>query len=91
MRLRNLLLAVAVLVVTAGPLTAQYTPWYYWTLLDESVMSEIVGEASGETAWNTVVAIGGFNRDRQAAEYEGTFYETQYISAPGRPYCFIRS
>ena len=43
-------------------------------------MDEIIGEASGETAWNTIMETGGYNRDRLAAEYgDGTFYETQYI------------
>lgn len=59
---------------------AQYTPWHYWTLLEPAVMDEIVGEASGETAWNSVVELGGYNKDRQSPEYgQGTFYEAQYI------------
>jgi len=59
---------------------AQLTPFHHWTLLDPAVMDEIIGEASGETAWNTIMETGGYNRDRLAAEYgDGTFYETQYI------------
>jgi hypothetical protein len=55
------------------------TPWYQWTLLPSETMDEIIGEASGETAWNTIMETGGYNKDRLADEYAGTFYETQYI------------
>jgi aminopeptidase YwaD len=61
-------------------LTAQITPWHHWTLLNPAVMDEIIGEASGETAWNTIMETGGYNKDRLAGEYgAGTFYEAQYI------------
>jgi hypothetical protein len=69
--------AMAFLFSTAG--LAQMTPWYQWTLLPPDIMDEIIGEASGETAWNTIMETGGYNKDRLLAEYEGTFYETQYI------------
>jgi hypothetical protein len=59
---------------------AQYTPWHYWTLLDAEIMDEIIGEASGETAWNTIMETGGYNMNRPASQYgSGTFYESQYI------------
>jgi len=69
----------AVLLLAVGA-HAQYTPWHYWTLLDPAVMDEIVGEASGETAWNSVLEMGGYNKNRLAPEYgSGTFYEAQYV------------
>ena len=58
---------------------AQMTPWRVWTLLPENQIDEIIGEASGETAWNTILETGGYNQDRPAEEYAGTFYEAQYI------------
>ncbi|UCE41780.1 MAG: M28 family peptidase [Candidatus Aminicenantes bacterium] len=58
---------------------AQMTPWKIWTLLPQDQMDEIIGEASGETAWNTILETGGYNQDRPAEEYAGTFYEAQYI------------
>jgi hypothetical protein len=58
---------------------AQMTPWRVWTLLPENQIDEIIGEASGETAWNTILETGGYNQDRPAEEYTGTFYEAQYI------------
>jgi aminopeptidase YwaD len=71
------LLALSVL---ASSVQAQHTPWHYWTLLDPVVMDEIIGEASGETAWNTILETGGYNMNRPASQYgSGTFYESQYI------------
>jgi hypothetical protein len=58
---------------------AQMTPWKIWTLIPADQMDEIIGEASGETAWNTILETGGYNKNRQADEYAGTFYEAQYI------------
>jgi len=58
---------------------AQMTPWRIWTLLPSDQMDEIIGETSGETAWNTVLETGGYNQDRPPEEYAGTFYEARYI------------
>ncbi len=74
-----LLLSFLLLPGTGG-LRAQQTPWYQWTLLDPAVMDEIIGEASGETAWNTIMETGGYNMDRLPDQYgDGTFYEARYI------------
>jgi hypothetical protein len=77
---KRLLISLFVLVFLAsGAALAQVTPWLLWTLLPEGQMDEIIGEASGETAKNTVMETGGYNKDRLAEEYAGTFYESQYI------------
>ena len=68
------------LMVPGAPSQAQHTPWHYWTLLPPAVMDEIIGEASGETAWNSIVELGGYNKHRYPPEYgAGTFYEAQYV------------
>jgi hypothetical protein len=75
-----LLLGFALFPFPSSRLQAQLTPWHHWTLLDPATMDEIIGEASGETAWNTIMETGGYNRARPASEYgEGTFYEAQFI------------
>ncbi|MGD8536303.1 MAG: M28 family peptidase, partial [Candidatus Aminicenantes bacterium] len=77
---KRLLVSLFVLALLAGGAAiAQMTPWLIWTLLPEEQMDEIIGEASGETAWNTIMETGGYNKDRLAEEYAGTFYESQYI------------
>jgi len=58
---------------------AQLTTWFQWTFLPQAQLDEIIGEASGETAEDHTIALGGYNRDRKAAEYAGTFYEAQYV------------
>jgi len=76
---RILMTLIAVVLLACGAAIAQMTPWLIWTLLPEEQMDEIIGEASGETAWNTIMETGGYNKDRLADEYAGTFYESQYI------------
>ena len=63
----------------AAVAAAQYTPWLYWTFLPKAQMDEIVGEASGESAWNTIAEINAFNRERFGEEFTGNFLETQVV------------
>jgi hypothetical protein len=65
------------LVCAAG--WAQMTTWFQWTYLPPKLMDEIIGEASGETAFNHVIEFGGYSRDRKPEEYAGTFMEAQYV------------
>ena len=75
---RIIVVLAGVLVLAAG-ISAQYTPWLYWTFLPKAHIDEIVGEASGEAAWNTVAEINAFNRERFDDEYSGNFFETQVV------------
>ncbi|MCX6574882.1 MAG: M28 family peptidase [Candidatus Aminicenantes bacterium] len=76
---KKLIILALSLLVVLGLAAAQYTPWLYWTLLPKNEIDEIVGEASGETALNTIIDINGYNRDRMSEEYAGPFLETQVI------------
>ena len=76
---RVLITVIICILILGGTVFAQMTPWLYWTLLPEGQMDEIIGEASGETAWNTTMETGGYNKNRLADEYADTFYESQYI------------
>jgi hypothetical protein len=77
---RNRFALIALTVAALGlPAAAQMTPWLQWTFLPQNQMDEIVGEASGEAAFNNVMAMCGFPRDRKPAEYAGTFAEAQYV------------
>ncbi len=78
--LNRILFSFITLIFILAPASqAQMTPWLYWTFLPDSQMTEIIGEASGETAWNTIMETGGYNKDRLADEYAATFYESKYI------------
>jgi len=56
----------------------QQTPFHHWTFLPDVYMDEIIGEASGETAYNHMIEMAGYNRDRQEVEYATTFLESRY-------------
>jgi hypothetical protein len=75
-RLLTVLIGTLILVAV---ISAQYTPWLYWTFLPKGQVDEIVGEASGEMAWTTVAEINAFNRERFDEEFTGNFFETQVI------------
>ena len=76
---KRLLTVLVGTLILAAAISAQYTPWLYWTFLPTDQVDEIVGEASGETAWNTIAEINAFNRERFDEEYTGNFFETQVI------------
>lgn len=84
---RPALIAAIVLGLGLGA-AAQMTPWLQWTFLPQARMDEIVGEASGETAYNSVMAMCGFPRDRKSDEYAGTFREAQYVLERLKEYGF---
>jgi aminopeptidase YwaD len=69
----------ALIVLLAGAAAAQMTPWFQWTFLPANQMDEIIGEVSGETAFNHILTMSGYPRDRKAVEYAGTFWEAQYV------------
>ncbi len=79
MNKRAVFLFSVLFMIPGSFLMAQITPWFYWTLLPEEQMDYIVGEASGEEAWHTIVETAGYVRNRPSNEYAGTFVESQYI------------
>ena len=75
-------MSTAIIALLALSLTAeaQIIPWLNWTLLPQNQMDEIIGEASGETAWKTIASIAAFNRDRRPEEFKEMFLETKVIT-----------
>ena len=70
--------AVALLLY-AGNLFSQ-TAWYYqWGLLPEKTMDYFIGESSGERAFNYIMDLSQYNRQRESEEYQTTLFESQYI------------
>ncbi len=83
------LMLIAAIVLGLGlAAAAQMTPWLQWTFLPQARMDEIVGEASGEAAFNSVMAMCGFPRDRKPDEYAGTFREAQFVLDKLKEYGF---
>ncbi|MBP7707047.1 MAG: M28 family peptidase [Candidatus Aminicenantes bacterium] len=83
---KKLALAAVCLLALAAVVPAQYAPWLYWTFLPKAQIDEIVGEASGEAAWNTIAEINAFNRQRFADEWTGHFFETQVVARKLKEY-----
>jgi len=86
MRKSVLWLACAAALAGGAAARAQMNPWLQWTLLPRAAFSEIAGEVSGENAWKMVMETGGYDRDRSAAEYAGTFREAQFYLDKAREY-----
>lgn len=69
----------AILVGISGNLPGQ-TAWYYqWGLLPVKTIDQLIGESSGEQAFNTITDLSEYNRKRKSEEYSGTLFESQYI------------
>jgi len=77
---RKVLFSVAGLAVLAAAGIAQMTPWLQWSFLPPKILDEIIGETSGENAWNAIMETGGYDKDRPASEYGPTsmFHETKF-------------
>ena len=67
------------IILLGIPGYAQLTPFHQWTFLPESVMDEIIGESSGETAMNNMIEMGAYNHNRPEQEFTGTLLEAQYV------------
>jgi len=55
-------------------------------LVDERIRDEIVMEISGEKALEHIINLAGWPKNRDAEEYEGTFFETDYIIKQGKKF-----
>jgi hypothetical protein len=73
-------------VVAGGVVSAQMTPWLQWTLLPQTQIAEIVGEASGENAWKMILETGGYDKDRTPSEFSGLFHEVQFYLDKAKAY-----
>lgn len=79
MKYKSIFLLLFVLLILPLFVMAQMTSWFQWTFLPQSQMDEIIGESSGETAFNHILAMAGYNRDRKPDEYKNTFLEAQFV------------
>jgi hypothetical protein len=87
MRNRLWLACALVACLAAGAVgRAQMTPWLQWTFLPKAVMSEIVGESSGENAFHMIMETGGYDMDRTAEEFASAFHETTFYFQKAKAY-----
>jgi len=57
----------------------QITTPKQWVIMPEKTYDYIVGEASGERALRSIMDMASYERNRTAAEYNGTLHEISYI------------
>ncbi len=77
MRTNRITIIVIILFCLGAVAAAQNSTLKY--LLAERIIDEFAGRASGETALNHIIEMGGYIHDRQLSEYTGTLFETEYI------------
>lgn len=56
------------------------------SLLPGKMVSEFIGEASGERAMNHIIELAAYIHDRPASEYSGYFFETEYVVSKLKEY-----
>ncbi len=67
-------------MLSAAYVSAQeYTTPFYDSLLDEKKYDLIVGESSGDRAYNYIMDMAPYERDRRHDEYTGLFMESAYV------------
>jgi aminopeptidase YwaD len=72
-------LSVFIILFFPGTVNSQYAWYYQWGLLPDNIIDNFIGESSGERAFNHIVELSEYNRQRNAAEFSGTLMESQYI------------
>lgn len=77
-----------VLIMACSSVWAQFSPNYQWTLIGQDLMDEFIGEASGETAYNHIIEMGAYNRNRPESEYQTTLFEATYVLEKLKEYGF---
>ncbi len=59
-----------------------FSQWNYYSqygLIPEKLLDEIIGEASGEQAFNHILEMAAYNRPRPLNEYATTLMESNYV------------
>lgn len=73
-------LAVFIILFFSGKADGQFAWYYQWGLLPDNVIDYFIGETSGERAYNHIVELSEYNRQRNEAELSGTLMEAQYVA-----------
>lgn len=56
-----------------------YTTPFNHSLLNETYYDLLIGESSGDRAYNYIMDIAPYERDRKHADYQGLFMESRYV------------
>ncbi len=72
-------MAVFIVLLFSGTVNSQLSWYYQWGLLPDNVIDYFIGESSGERAYNHIIELSEYNRQRKASEFSGTLMESQYV------------
>ncbi len=72
-------MAVFIVLFFSGTVNSQFAWYYQWGLLPDNVIDYFIGESSGERAYNHIIELSEYNRQRKASEFSGTLMESQYV------------
>lgn len=67
-------------------LSAQWNYYNQYGLISEHELDELIGEASGERAFNHIIEMSAYNRVRPVDEYSGLLAESEYVLAKLQEY-----
>ncbi len=85
--MRRLLAALMTVGLLSTPAVAQLQR-NRDTMIPADVLEATATELSGARAFNNIVEIAGYERDRKADEYEGTYHESQVVQRLATEYGF---
>ena len=72
-------LTIIIFLLLSAPVNSQ-TAWYYqWGLLPDNIIDYFIGESSGERAYNHIIELSEYNRQRAISEYSDTLMESVYV------------
>lgn len=67
---------------------AQFPSYYQYNLLDSKTVGLLIGESSGERAFQHVVEMAGYAMLREPEQFAGDFMETEYVMSRLQEYGF---
>lgn len=81
--MRNILnkcFVVFIVLLFSETSNSQFSYYYQWGLLPDNIIDYFIGESSGERAYNHIIELSEYNRQRNPSEYSGTLMESQYVT-----------
>ncbi len=88
MKANKLFLTLFVCLFAWKAQAQEYTSPFYHSLMNERHYDLIVGESSGDRAYNYIMDLAPYERDRKHEEYEGLFFESAYVVEKLKGYGF---
>lgn len=89
--LKFLALPVAVVIMTIQTVNSQFPSYYQYALTGSNNLGYLIGESSGERAFQHIVNMAGYAMLRSPEQFEGDFLETEYVVGQLKSYGFTNT